>query len=508
MNRPLLLALMVLAGLPRPVLADPTEFVEPSDLIRRSDLVGREVVVDDRIRYFLESKRGQGFDELLLKRTEVPLRLPDRLKFSRSPTEPNARVRGILRSEDGRLVLEVSSIELLPGDLERLDKEIAKLRIDDFTAKRKWALWAERRGHELNDPKLEARGVALEGEALWSEAERPDSDNLALATRAASRPIASSVRNALAHRGFRDRLSRASTPAELDALARQIEATLPDSVDPKASQGSDSTWTAAYVKDPANAYRGAPEAARRALDRRLLADTIERSLQTQVNAKPGDAAELAQQAATRLPDRPNVADQLRQRGLGEAESRVASLRQSEVEELARSFREQGQEDRARRLLQAWLDDRRTNRLSATDAEGRVLLAGSFEKLTGDKAGAADLLREALKIDPESRTAVEAFLRMGYRKGEGGWFDPNASKPASESVAEARDESAGSLRGLTRAQVRSRLGGKPDHVVRSATQGRCVEQWIYKNVQGSQIINFIFDPGTPDPRASSNYSTPK
>ena len=88
-----------------------------------------------------------------------------------------------MKVEDGRLVFDVSAIELLPNDLDRLDKEVAKLRPDDFQGKRAWALWAERRGKELNDPKLEARGVVLEGEALWLEAARPDADNLALAAR-------------------------------------------------------------------------------------------------------------------------------------------------------------------------------------------------------------------------------------------------------------------------------------------------------------------------------------
>ena len=515
MTRTLRASLMVLVWLAPPAIAAPPESVEPSSLIKRTDLVGREIMVDDRIRFFLESKRGQGYDELVMRRTEVPFRLPGRLKFARSPSEPNARVLGTLKSEDGRLVFVASAIELLPGDLERLEKEVGKLRADDFQTRRTWALWAERRGKELNDPRLEARGVALEGEALWTEAERPDVDNLALATRSASRPIAESVRNALAHRGFRDRFARATTPAELDALARQIEATLPKASDPKGSAVADSTWVAAYVKDPATAYRDAPGPVRASLDRRLLADVLQQSLEKQVEARPDDGSALAEKARAQLPDRPEFADRLRQRGLGEAEARVTSMRQSEVEELARSFREQGQDERARRLFQTWLGDRRKNRLSATDAEGRILLAASYEKLLGDRATTADLLREALTIDPQSKTAVDAFLRMGYRKGEAGWFDPTGPRPTDAPVgsAGARDievpaEAANSLKGLTRAQVRSRLGGKPDQIVRSATQGRCVEQWIYKNGKGMQVVNFVFDPGTIEPRASSYYSDQK
>ena len=95
------------------------DLVEPSDLARRPDLVGHEVVVDDRIRYPLESKRGQGYDVLMLKRTDVPLLLPSRLKYPSAPTEPNVRARGILKFVDDRLIVDVSAIELLPNDVDR-----------------------------------------------------------------------------------------------------------------------------------------------------------------------------------------------------------------------------------------------------------------------------------------------------------------------------------------------------------------------------------------------------
>jgi hypothetical protein len=498
-------------------LAVGPDFVEPGDLTRRAELIGREVVVDDRVRYFLESKRGQGFDQFLLKRTDILFRLPPRLKFPRSPSEPNARVLGTLRSDDGRLVFDVSAIELLPADSDRLEHEIAKLRPEDFSSRRNWALWAEKRGKELGDPKLEARGVVLEGEALWLEAGRPDADNLGLVARSVGRPIPESVRKALAHRGFRDRFAKASSATELDALARQIETTLPASSDAKASVSIDSTWLAAYAKEPADAYRDAPQAVQAAFDRRLLADTIQRSIERQIEASPIDAARLAEVASERLPDRPEVAERLRKQALVESEGRVTSMRQAEVEELARKFREQGDKDRADRLIRSWLGDRRKTRLSASDAEGRILLAASYDKMLGDRATSGDLLREALAIEPQSKAAVDALLRMGFRKGDTGWYDPTAAKAAPtdlDDVATNRNpgrissDAADSLKGLTRAQVRSRLGGKPDLIVRSASQGRGVEQWIYRNGRVTQVVRFDFVPTTSEPRASAYYSDPK
>ncbi len=518
-NRPSPAALLILVAsmAAHASSAAPPEPVEPSELIRHPELNGREIVVDDRVRYFLESRRGKGYDGLLLKRTDVSFRLPPRLRFPRSPSEPNARVRGVLKVEDGRWACDVTAIDLLPADLDRVEAEIGRLRADDFQGRQAWALWAQRRGKELNEPKLVARGETLEGDALLIEAGRPETDALALAERSSDRPIPPAIRNALAHQGFRKRFGQVASAPEIDALAGKIEALLPGSVDPKASETPISTWLEAYNRDPLAGYREAPEAVRLALDRRLLADAVEKSLERQVADTPGDAARLADIASARLPDRPGVADALRQRGLGDAETRVAMMRQSEVEELARKFRDQKQDERARRLLQSWLDDRRKNRLSATDAEGRVLLAGSYDKLLGDRAVAGELLREAVAIDPESKTAVDAFLRLGFRKGETGWFDPNASRGEPSAPAPpgrdpgspaARTDPGDSLRGLTRAQVRSRLGGKPDLVVRSATQGRCVEQWIYRNGKGSQVVHFQIEAGTAEPRATGYYSDKK
>ena len=107
--------------------------------------------------------------------------------------------------------------------------------------------------------------------------------------------------------------------------------------------------------------------------------------------------------------------------------------------------------------------------------------------------------------------------MGYRKGDRRVVrsDRGESRRRAHRRRVPRSprspglESANSLRGLTRAQVRSRLGGKPDRVVRIGhARGRCVEQWIYKNGKGSQVVNFVFEPGTPDPRAASNYADQK
>ena len=493
---------------PRPAAADDAVAVEPGELGRRPDLVGRELIVDDRIKYFLETRRGQGYDELLFKRTEVPFKLLAGSRFARPPSEPNAVARGTLKLVDGHLIFEVFTLELLPGDVERLDQAVARLRPDDFAGKRSWALWAEKRARELNDAKLGARGTALEADALWVEAGRPGADPIALADAAADRPIPREIREALYLRGFAAAAGRAATAAALDDLSRRVEAVFPHAAEPTAG-------AAPGLKpgdDPGAAYRAQSDEERARTVRQLDADLIEKSIAARLAEDPAGAVALVDEAARRLPDRPALADRLRQRGLAEAERGATSMRQAEVEKLAQALRDSGQPDRARRILEEWLRDRRKTRLSPTDAEGRVLLAANYEKLIGDRATAGELLAEADAIDPGSRAITDAFLRLGYRKGEAGWHDPTAEKKSTDLTRPVASPSSpdgpdpvNSLRGLTQAQARSRMGGKPDKVVRSGTQGMVVEQWIYRTGRSDQYILFRVDSGTTEPRVSASYS---
>ncbi len=432
------------------------------------------------------------------------VRLPAKVRYVRAPVRAERRGPGDLEAVDGRLVGDVLTLELLPADHDRLDREVARTRPDDFATRRTWALWAERRGRELNDPKLAPKGSALEAEALWTEASRPGADADRPGRRCRRPADPASLREALYHRGFRALGAQARTAAAVDDLAERVPAALPRSADTESGRGARPEPAEA---DPATAYRAAAHDERGPAGPAAVRRPRREVAQSPPRRRPGAAAGLADEAARTLPDRPAVADKLRQRGLAEAERGVATMRQSEVEELARTFRANGQEDRARRLLEEWLGDRRKNRLSASDAEGRILLAANYEKLLGDRATAGQLLSEAAAIEPESRDVADAFLRLGYRKGEGGWFDPAAARTTADATPAAtstpsRDADRGdSLRGLTQAQARSRMGGKPDRVIRAASQGMIVEQWIYQIGKTDQYLMFRIDSTTAEPRVS-------
>lgn len=489
--------------------------VEPADLVKRADLIGKDIATDDRIRLF-QYHKGEGYDELYLKRTAVVFRLPKRLRPDPPPRNRVFGVRGVLVREGDRWFCDVTALEPLPDDIDRLNQGIAALAPRDYETRLVWARWAERRAKDFDDKVLKDRARELEGDAIRIESQRPSSDPgqfaLSLAERARSRNVDEPEPSALAHRAFRKLAAEAKDGKALAALRERIEAFLPKASQPVSDPADLTRWEAPYANDPAEAYRMAPPEVRKTLDHKLWADTSERALLLQAEEDAGQAISLSETAETQLPDRPHVAMRLLELGLKSATANPLKLRQSEVEKLARLYREKLRApDRAQELLREWLNVRRQKSLRSTDAEGRLNLANQYESLLNDRDTAIVLLREAHKIDPESKEVAEAFRARDFKKNaKGEWVDSRARPMVSENPEtepEAPRASLGkeSLRGATEDEVRSRLGGKPNRVSRTASQGRAVEQWIYYN--GTQVlyVNFARSAGESRPRVIAFYS---
>lgn len=507
-----LLALLILgqapAGGPMPV--------EPATIAKDADLIGREVVVDDRVRFYASSgKRGPMgqhiFDELTLRRTDVAFRLPPALRPEHPSAPPAARVTGTVRV-DGRLIyVDVSAVEAMPSDLDRLNREVKRLGADDSAGRAKWAEWAGRRAKDFKDAALAARAADLESESILLDAGRPRADDLALARRARERGLGLEIAAAIAHRGLRVKLESAKSAQEIEAVVAEIPTYLPKSSGPHTASGLDD-WSARMKANPVATYRAAPESARAAIDRALLGDALERLLDRRVADDPGKAQAMAEEAKAKLPDRPAVANRLRERALTATEAKATAMRFSEVEALAKDFRDAGQPDRARAVMKTWLDDQR-KRLDTSDVDGHVILAGQYDRLLSDRATSAELLQEALKADAQSKPVTDAFRRMGFRKSDKGeWYDPEparASASAAETPAEAPPSSppgkGDTLRGKTPEQVRQNLG-KPTRVAREATQDATIEHWTYIQGPRRRLIVVIHRPrGSARAEVVASYS---
>lgn len=499
---PLLLGLLGMQIGPPP----PTR-VEVNDLARRPDLVGRLVEVDGRIRLF-QFHPGRGFDELTLKESAVLFRLPPSLRRNEAPAARGAILQGKLVREGEGLVVEVSGLQLLPDDQERLEKGLAILARTDFKGRMAWAQWATRRARLYHDQPLASRAQQVATETHRLEAERPESQSpeaaLALAQRAREAGIPEPDPGALVHRAFVARARSAKGFVECDRLAQELLPLLPGASEPHPGP-IPPDWLAPYQNDPYRAYLRAPAAARQALDRQLWADLVERSLSLRAEASPREATALAREAQKRLPDRPGLTASLLEKGLNAAAQDVTTLRRTEVMELAQAYDKMGEAETGRQKIRAWLNAQRGRNLARDDADGRLALAEDFRTLLGDRVVAAELLREAAQIDPNSEPVADAFRRLGYRKEAERWVDAGGRAnpdpgPEAEGVAGLND----AFENLSLDDVQARLG-RPDRKSQVITQNRVLLQWIYEGTRGrTQVINFIREPGAPA-RVLSRYT---
>lgn len=484
--------------------------VDAMDVDRRADLAGREISVDARVALFL-THNGFEFDEIALKESDVVYRLPAELRFRQAPRERVVRLKGILKREGDLLVVDVKSLELLPNDVQRLDRALKPLAPGELTTRAGWSRWATHRARIYRDPELAERARQLQAEVLQIQASRPDARSpeatLALARQARAEGVAEPAPSALAHRAFQSRLSSAKTSEQLDALASEIEAFLPGAKQPQvAAPDGLADWIARYERDPESAYLSAATDVRAALDRRLLAEAIERRLRIQAESNPTAALDLVNQARARVPDRPELAAQLRLIGIKARADDVTVLRRAELLELAGQLDQAGRAEQSRTVKRAWLAHQRSKKLDRNDAAGRRDLADDYLSLLDDKATAVELLVEALQIDPTYEKASESLRRLGYRKQGESWVQMTSATPPQDAAEDRTSAHDDALLNLTPEEVISRLG-QPNRRSLTITQGTVVMQWVYLTSGGkTQFVNFR-KTNEPTPRVTSRYSTP-
>ncbi len=498
--------------------------VEPSDLERRADLIGREVVVNDRVKFYV-IRKGTEDDQLELKRTSVSFRVPRRLRPPAHSRMAAVVVHGILKRDEGRLICEVTSLQIVPNDLERLERGLAGLLPRDSATRKAWARWAERRATDFGEEQgplmkrareLDAEVLRLEGQLKRGAVNAPQ-EWLEMAQDARRRKVPEPDPSALAHRALRAKLAAADDVASLGAVVREIEAFFPNVANDRDSARVNlARWEAPYADDPAATYldHKASAEVRKALDRRLWADARERLLDHEPIPDLPAGVALSEQATSLLPEKPDLPAHLLKKAVGQYRKDLASLRLEEVKALAQVYREKlKQPDEALKVLGDWLAIKRA-RLSDTDADGPLSLAALYEQLLQDRVTAVELLRKSWRIDPTSKETEEAFRIRGFRKVKDEWVEilpgtdavsgSDKPKPSRSAVTSGQG-----LLGLTADEVRLKLNGRPSRVNYSASRGQLIEQWIYHlDNNSARYVNLLHAPGASRPRVVADYTLPR
>jgi hypothetical protein len=496
-----LITLSAVLALGGSVVACAEDVVWVSDLETMPQLVGKEIVVEGRFQGHV----GASLDQIRLKNCN-----PDRIEFRLEPDAarnfpsslPYIRLVGTLTRSGDKLVMRVKSWSKTKATDEDRFQDTAQ-RIDALDHKAWYELGGrmQRLADLYGEKELKAlassarvRGFRAEEGALRSS---QSADLLKLADRAIDVGLDAEEARRMRHKALRwkyDALARASSGPARDwfELAAALEQFLPGVETPLTV--ADAKLVSQYHLKPFEVYDTMPKG-RDTCDRAIWVEAITQAMLAQSKEPNADLASLAKEATKRLPDRPELGQQLlRQWAEQEVSRGTLPLPAAQVRRLAEIFRNDlADPKRAQEVLRQWLDARR-NKLSARDADGRVRLAKDFRTDLKDDDTAARLLLEAVQIEADLPDAAKELRALGYVSTPAGWkraSDVPAVSNAPRDVANRLPE-----KNMTAEQVRSIMGDpRPGDKIRLAYRNegriRVTEQWTYRGPP-DVYVTFAFD----------------
>ena len=212
-------------------------------------------------------------------------------------------------------------------------------------------------------------------------------------------------------------------------------------------------------------------------------------------------------AESLIPERPELIAKLVDQAQTQARRDLPGLRFTEVQTIGRLLRDRAHDpDAALEFQRDWLKAQR-DRLSTTDAEGRLALASRYDALLSDAETARVLLEEAWKIAPGSEEISQALKLRGYRRVGDDWVrDTPLAAPAQDAAAETvpLPGLGQGLQGKSPEEVRNSLATEPTRRSFIGTKGRLIEQWIFVDTRQIRYVNFLHSPGDLKPRVISDY----
>ena len=437
--------------------------------------VDRALTVEGRIG--ITSSR-----QLRFAGSELRVQLPP--GTHRFNTTDRVQASGLLRSDNGRPLLEAFSIKPIERTEQWLAGVAAGIRAGDPASYFAAADTVRSRGAFYEDDDLLKRAAELDAQGLDAMALQAGLDTGELrgvALVAAERKVpAESVQPLLFKAALLDwnavlpRLS-VDGPAAADVILAQAADDLPGALTPQPSVPKE--LSAAYRDDPQAAYDAATPEQRLTLDRLLYGDLLELTAAARVAADDSNADALADELSETLPDRPQIAAEYRRRGADALLAAVGSMTETEAVALADRLGQSRGEAARRQALDRWLESRQ----AAAELDGSAALftlAQDTERLTGDAEATAALMIAASEADSRFAPSREWLRDHGYERKGDRW----QVKGADRQIATPPDEVGLPLEvGITGEQARQRAGILPDRTARLVSRGRLLEFWVYRDL---------------------------
>ncbi len=402
-------------------------------------------------------------------------------------TKPSHRdktieVTGHLIRLGGQLLFVVERYHERPSDL---DTARGKKRLIDGEKPGDWyelAEWLSARSAFYQDEELAK--VAKESYQNGIDAERrrlPPKDPQALeklAAKVARYKLSDLLRMELIHEAYQLRweAGRKGAEKQLRELAGQMARDLPGSQIPL--EPPEPELQKKYWESPLAVYREADAHGRRKLHRVFYSEIIQTSIERKAAPDGSDGYKIAEEIDKQLPERHALAESYREKELALKFSKVATMTQPEMLELSAQFEARMQSEKSLSTKKKWLAARR-EQLSKDGLAGLTRAAELYLELLKDEKTAADLLKGAYKLSPDSKEIIDKLNKLGYRLSGGKWLTTRERESLPEDPIQRSIRQGVVVVGMTRSQVRKTLGD-PTSMARIASARHIIEVWIYRD----------------------------
>lgn len=447
-------------------------------------LAGPTIHVEGRV-----TQHGRG--QLRLAKCDLAFHVSDSL-LRTLRDKRTVELSGRFKSQNNKLIFEVTQLQVIPTDVEQYESRTAKLRNPRPDEWYQLGDWAAGRSRFYNDEELAKKALAAYSHGVKVEwrALAPDDGEarIRLAQKAAEYKLPDDQRTELLHEGYRllwlaALKTKQPDPATWTELADRLAKDLPGSTQALARYPTELKQR--YEREALTVYRESSVEVRQQLHRLLYAAVVLKPIVDAVAADGRNGDVIADQIEKSIPEEQALADKYRDAKRAWRLARVATVTRQEVEQLANDYRSRQQPDVARQALLTWLQARES-RSREDGSVGLLQHADDYLALVRDETKAVELLNEAHKLDPTFADVTLRLESLGYKLEGGTWKRGSAAKPAIPATPTETTTTDGIAVGMTATALRN-LMGRPESLGRSITSTGLCEIWSYGTPGTSRLI---------------------
>ena len=401
--------------------------------------------------------------------------------------------------------VQVTSVRLLPGDVQRVQNQRNKLPRNEVAPWYALGDWAINRANyygKKDDPLYdEARilfKLAVIKERRFLKPRTPETLR-ALAVKSERYGVESSISTSLVHESYilewqQNRLR--STAEELLGLATAAASALPGAGTPIPEEDNTVELRKRYRNDPLKLYDDSDvESIRHQLHRFLYQEIVQQAIQRKEEPDGRNGKVIAKIIKDYLPGRIAEVDAYLAAERNWRLKNVRTFRRAEMIELRKEFLDLDDTDSAAQTLETWFEQKETELRTrgvdglldlATEYEIRYDLVDNKQEKERIQERIVALLIDAYHKNPGFGTTSSRLEGFGYRLRDGVWRTPAEVKKFNSAPRQRAMAEGLVIPGMTDAEV-IKARGKPDRVSRILTARSVIELWAYGKMDEAPLV---------------------